>query len=129
MLHREHTKSAVERKEQRKTQPSGQMIGKLKVAVYGEGAPAASGNGLKRGKMERARFCFSSRRVHTSSRHILLIEALAASSPRKAPPPSFMNYRVSTRCVATRGHQQVETWKNYKTAQKWKSSEISMEQI
>ena len=51
-------------------QPSGQRMGKLKVAVYGEGALADSGNGLKRGKKEHPRSRFSSYAAYIISPHI-----------------------------------------------------------
>lgn len=63
-------------------QPSGQRMGKLKVAVYGEGALADSGNGFKRDKGSIQGTAFLPMQ-HISSPHILLMEALAVPFQNK----------------------------------------------
>lgn len=63
-------------------QPSGRRMGKLKVAVYGEGALADSGNGLKQGKGSIQGPAFPPMQ-HISSLHILLMEPLAAPFQNK----------------------------------------------
>lgn len=64
------------------TQPSGRRMGKLKVAVYGEGALADSGNGVKPGKRSIQGPAFLPMRP-ISSLHILLMEALAVPVQNK----------------------------------------------
>lgn len=63
-------------------QPSGRRMGKLKVAVYCEGALADSGNGLKRAKESIQGHAFLPMQP-ISSLHILLMEALAVPFQNK----------------------------------------------
>lgn len=64
-------------------QPSGRRMGKLKVAVYGEGGLADSGNGLTRGKRSIQGPAFLLPTWPISSLHILLMEALAVPFQNK----------------------------------------------